>query len=131
MREYKEVRTHITLLVFRYYKWLRNILEIPMLSEVNNVFCILFLASVYFDPPPPFNNFSKSLKPPPPPPVYYEPESTHKAIALGKGVRKCRRHNCFLGGGGGEITSSQAFLEWCSPTVFLVRNSQLFSATID
>ena len=58
--------------MFHYCKRLRNILEIPMLSEVN-IFkdnpnfvpsLLYFIPSVYFDPP--FNNFSKSLKPPPP-----------------------------------------------------------------
>ena len=58
--------------MFGYYKRLRhvrNILEIPMLSEVNKVFKIIpiFVSSLlYFVPTLPFNNFSKSLKPPPP-----------------------------------------------------------------
>ena len=56
---------------FRYCKRLRNILEIPMLSEVNKVFkdnpdfvsSLLYFVppTVYFDPP--FKNFSKSLYP--------------------------------------------------------------------
>ena len=61
--------------MFHYCKRLRNILEIPMLSEVN-IFkdnpLLYFIPSVYFDPP--FNTFSKSLKPPrliwPPPPPF-------------------------------------------------------------
>ena len=71
-REYKEVYKYIRQLVFRFYKWLRNILEIPMLSQVNKVFrnnpisvsSLLYFVPIpaYFDPP--FNNFSKSLKPP-------------------------------------------------------------------
>ena len=65
--------------MFRKYKRLRNILEIPMLSEVNKVdkdnpifvsFLLYFVPPAYFDPP--FNNFSKSLNRPPPP-VYFDP----------------------------------------------------------
>ena len=60
-------------------KRLRNIIEIPMLSEVNKVSKIILFSSLsffYILPPPlilipPFNNFSKSLKPPPP--VYFDP----------------------------------------------------------
>ena len=64
--------TYHRLLVFRYWKRLRNILEIPMLSEVNKMFkdnpiFFSFLLSVLFPPnpvyfDPPFNNFSKSSK---------------------------------------------------------------------
>ena len=61
--------------MFRYCKRLRNILEIPMLSEVNKVnkdnlsfvsFLFYFVptppARAYFDPP--FNNFSNPWSPP-------------------------------------------------------------------
>ena len=62
-------------LMFRLYcKWHLNILEIPMLSEVNKVnkdnsIFVSFLLYVVSTPSsilnPPFNNFSKSLNPPP------------------------------------------------------------------
>ena len=58
-REYKEVNNH-RVLVFRYYKRLLNILEIPMLSEVNEVFKDNpnFVSSLlYFVPTPRLSSF--------------------------------------------------------------------------
>ena len=37
MSDYKDVHRYIRRLIFGYCKQLRNILEIPMLSEVNSV----------------------------------------------------------------------------------------------
>ena len=60
-REYKKVYKYFILLVFCYYKCLCNILEIPMLSKVNNVFKDnpIFASSLfYFVPTPPtFKHF--------------------------------------------------------------------------
>ena len=57
-REYKDVYTQITdsWCFVKYYKWLRNIPEIPMLSELNKVFNddLIFVTSLSYCFHPPF-----------------------------------------------------------------------------
>ena len=47
-RDYKEVHKYIMLFMFRYCKRLRNILEIPMLGEVNKFNSIILFSSFFF-----------------------------------------------------------------------------------
>ena len=70
MGDYKEVYKHIDckdiIFMFRYCKRLCNILEILMLSKVNEVFkeLILILSLPFYILATLLNNFSKSLKTP-------------------------------------------------------------------